>query len=321
MFHVKHPQTEDATKNSFFGISEVQQVAVAQANANTIASVATKCLHFGMTEHEDVGLWRSHSPNKHPLVGFTTTFIYIDDMRRALIILTLAIMNANAVDCIRATFDYFATQYMPEDDMKFYILPGSLKPDSLYQKQKSQIFAIKFHWTGDHLDDLVFSHSCLDDGATGTVVPDWKVDSAKVGKLKKYTWTFSPKYADMDFTVYRGKDSIDIVRNEDPNRHYTFYIKNDTIHELDNWIPRHWIIYRDPKDENKCYRANGKEKKFENGSVLKVGEEVYTTYEYETRGDFLIQKIFEPDRNRYVKPPGPCEGGDKYTTIYYRKKK
>ena len=28
-----------------------------------MASVATKCLHFGMTEHEDVGLWRSHRPN------------------------------------------------------------------------------------------------------------------------------------------------------------------------------------------------------------------------------------------------------------------
>ena len=45
-FHVKHSQTEDATKNSFFGISEVQQVAVAQANANPIASVAPKCLQF-----------------------------------------------------------------------------------------------------------------------------------------------------------------------------------------------------------------------------------------------------------------------------------
>ena len=62
------------------------------------------------------------------------------------------------------------------------------------------------------------------------------------------------------------------------------------------------------------------EKKFGNGSVLKVGEEIYTTYEYETRGDFLIQKIFEPNHNRYVKPPGPCDGGDKYTTIYYRKR-
>ena len=147
---------------------------------------------------------------------------------------------------------------------------------------------------------------------------DWKVDSARVGKLMRYDWIF-PNKKD-NFTVFRGKDSVDIVRNENPDRHYTFYIKNDTIHELDNGIPRNWIIYRDPKDENKCYRANRKEKKFDNGSVLKVGEEIYTTYEYETRGDFLIQNIFEPNRNRYVKAPGPCDGGDKYTTIYYRKR-
>ena len=230
-------------------------------------------------------------------------------------------MNAHAVDCIRATFDYFATHYMPGEDLKLYILPSDLKPDSIHQQHHSQIYTIKYHWTRNHLDSMVFSQSCLDKGSKGTVIPDWKVDSTKAGKLKKYTWTFSPKYDYMDFTVYRGKDSVNIVRNEDPDRHYTFYIKNDTIHELDNWIPRHWIIYRDPTNENKCYRANGKEKKFENGSILKVGEEVYTTYEYETRGDFLIQKIFEPDRNRYVKPPGPREGGDKYTTIYYRKKK
>ena len=237
-------------------------------------------------------------------------------MKTPIIILAFLVLNANAVDCIRATFDYFANQYMPEDDMKLYILPGNLKPDSLHQQEKSLTYTIKFHWTGSHLDDLVFSHSCLDKGSTGTVIPNWKVDSAKVGKLQKYTWTFPPENADMNFTVYRGKDSVDIVtgsRNE--FTHHTFFIKNDTIHEQNNRI-----IYRDPKDENKCYRANGQEKKFENGSVLKVGEEVYSTYEYEARGDFLIQEIFEPDRNRYIKAPGPCEGGDEYTTIYYKMK-
>ena len=236
------------------------------------------------------------------------------------LILTLAVLNAHAVDCVRETFEYFATQYMPDDDIRTYILPDKLKPDSLHQQEKSLTYTIKYHWNGNHLDNLTFTHSCLDKGSKATVVPNWKVDSAKVGKLKKYTWTFPPENAYMNFTVYRGKDSVDIVRNEDPDRHYTFYIKNDTIHELDNGIPRNWIIYRDPKDENKCYRANRKEKKFGNGSVLKVGEEIYTTYEYETRGDFLIQNIFEPNRNRYVKAPGPCDGGDKYTTIYYRKR-
>jgi hypothetical protein len=34
MFHVKQLQTEDATKNLFFGISEVQLVAIVLAIAN-----------------------------------------------------------------------------------------------------------------------------------------------------------------------------------------------------------------------------------------------------------------------------------------------
>jgi hypothetical protein len=209
---------------------------------------------------------------------------------------------------------------MPEDDIKLYILPGNLKPDSLHQQHHSQVYTIKYHWTGNHLDSMTFAQSCLNKGNKVTVVPDWKVDSAKVGKLKRYTWTFPPKYADMDFTVYRGKDSVDIIYDpEEGATHHTFYIKNDTIHKLDSGIPRNWVIYRDPKNENKCYRANGKEKTFGNGSVLKVGEEVYTTYEYETRDGFLIQKIFEPDRNKYFRAPGPCEGGDEYTTIFYRK--
>lgn len=240
--------------------------------------------------------------------------------RETFIILALVALSAHAVDCARTTFDYFATQYMTEQ-LNLYILPGALKPDSLHQRHHSQVYTIKYYWNGNHLDSMTFAQSCLDKGNKVTVVPDWKVDSTKVGKLKKYTWTFQPKYAFMNFTVYRGKDSVDIVTgSRDESTHQTFFIKNDTIRELNNGIPRNRIIYRDPKNENKCYRANGKERKFENGSVLKVGEEVYTTYEYETRGDFLIQKIFEPDRNRYVKPPGPCEGGDEYTTIYYRKK-
>ena len=238
-------------------------------------------------------------------------------MRRILAILALLALSAHAVDCIRPMFEYFASHYRTEV-LNLYILPGRMNPDSLHQQQKSQVSTIKYYWTQNHLDSLTFTHGCQDKVHRGTAKVDWKVDSARVGKLMRYDWIY-PDKSD-NFTVYRGKDSVDIVRNEDPDRHYTFYIKNDTIHELDNGIPRNWIIYRDPKDENKCYRANRKEKKFGNGSVLKVGEEIYTTYEYETRGDFLIQRIFEPNRNKYFRAPGPCDGGDKYTTIYYRQK-
>ena len=52
MFHVKRLQTEDATKNLFFGISEVQQVG--SEGANPIASVASGSSLTDITEHENV---------------------------------------------------------------------------------------------------------------------------------------------------------------------------------------------------------------------------------------------------------------------------
>ena len=73
-FHVKHSQTEDATKNSFFGISEVQQVAVAQANANTTASVAGNIgfahISFSVGSKEEVDrLTRKMSEDGISIVG------------------------------------------------------------------------------------------------------------------------------------------------------------------------------------------------------------------------------------------------------------
>ena len=117
-------------------------------------------------------------------------------------------------------------------------------------------------------------------------------------------------------TVFRGKDSVAIIIDEKQTNSY--YIKNDTIREVNNYIPRDWVIYRDPTNENRCYQANGKEKRYGNGSVSKVGAEIYTTYEFKKKGNTLILKITEPDHNRYLRPPGPCTGGTKYTTIYYR---
>ena len=238
-------------------------------------------------------------------------------MRRTLLILALATLNAHAVNCIRATFDYYASQYMPEDDIKTYILPGDLTPDSLSQEEKSLILTVKYHWTGNHLDKLDISHSCLDDEVKGINIPNGTVDSTRMGKLTRYNWTFPDKSS--NFTVYRGMDSVDIVYGpEKEPAHHTFYIKNDTIYDVNDWLPRKWITFR---NGNSCIRAKEIEKKLEDGSVQKAVGEIYATYEYETRGDFLIQEIFEPDYTKYIMPPGPCDGGDKSTTIYYRKKK
>ena len=220
-------------------------------------------------------------------------------MRRTFIILALTALNAHAVDCIRHTFDYFATNFQDHA----LIMPGETLPDSLYQEQNGMVYTIKYHWTGNHLDSMNLYQSCLARNVekNSIYIPDWKIDSTKVGKVMKYDWKSSKDK--WHFTVYRAKDSVYINLNKE--QHQIFYIKNDTIHEADNWIPRHWTIYRDPGNEGKCIRKSDK------GFII-------DTYEYEMKGNTLIQKSIKFDHNRYVKAPGPCMGGNEHTTIYYK---
>ena len=220
-------------------------------------------------------------------------------MRRTFIILALTALNAHAVDCIRHTFDYFATNFQDHA----LIMPGETLPDSLYQEQNGMVYTIKYHWTGNHLDSMNLYQSCLARNVEkkSIYIPDWKIDSTKVGKVTKYDWKSSKDK--WRFTVYRAKDSVYIDLNKE--QHQIFYIKNDTIHEADNWIPRHWTIYRDPGNEGKCIRKSDK------GFII-------DTYEYEMKGNTLIQKSIKFDHNRYVKAPGPCMGGNEHTTIYYK---
>lgn len=223
-------------------------------------------------------------------------------MRRTFIILALTALNAHAVDCIRHTFDYFATNFQDHA----LIMPGETLPDSLYQEQNGMVYTIKYHWTGNHLDSMNLYQSCLARNVEkkSIYIPDWKIDSTKVGKVTKYDWKSSKDK--WHFTVYRAKDSVYINLNKE--QHQIFYIKNDTIHEADNWIPRHWTIYRDPGNEGKCIRKSDK------GFII-------DTYEYEMKGNTLIQKSIKFDHKKYFKAPGPCYGGNEYTTIYYKKGK
>ncbi len=221
-------------------------------------------------------------------------------LKVSFIIVIMAFLNAHSVDCIRPLFDYFATNF----ENNALIMPGEMFPDSLHQEQNGLVNTIKYHWTGTHLDSMNLHHSCraLDYEKHSTYISDWKIDSTKVGKVTKYDWK-SPKDR-WHFTVYRTKDSVYI--DLDKEQHQVFYIKNDTIHEVNNWIPRQWIIYRDPNNESKCSR------KSDNGFII-------DTYEYEMKGNILIQKSIKFDHKKYFKAPGPCMGGNEYTTIYYKK--
>ena len=222
-------------------------------------------------------------------------------MRRTFIILALATLSAYAVDCIHATFNYFATNF--EDHA--LVMASEMLPDSLYQEQNGLIYTIKYHWTGTHLDSMGLYQSCRARNIEkrSTYIPDWEIDSTKVDKVKKYDWK-SLKDG-WHFTVYRGKDSVYI--DIDKEQYQIFYIKNDTIHEVNNWIPMQRIIYRDPNNESKCIRTSDKKN-------FLIG-----TYEYEMKGNTLIQKSVKFDNNRYFRAPDPCTGGNEYTTIYYKK--
>ena len=215
------------------------------------------------------------------------------------LIIALFVLNAHAVDCIRHTFDYFATDF----ENHVLVLPSEMFPDSIHQKQNGRVNTIKYHWTGNHLDSMSLSQSCLARGyeKKSTFIPDWKIDSTKVGKVKKYDWK-SLKDG-WHFTVYRGKDSVYI--DNDNEQHQIFYLKNDTIYEVNNWVPRNLKTYHDPDNKSKCIR------KSDNNFII-------DTYEYEMKGNTLIQKSIKFDHNRYIKAPGPCMGGNEYTTIYYK---
>ena len=62
-------------------------------------------------------------------------------MRRTFIILALTALNAHAIDCIRHTFNYFATNFQDHA----LTMPGEMLPDSLYQEQNVMVYTIKYH--------------------------------------------------------------------------------------------------------------------------------------------------------------------------------
>ena len=224
-------------------------------------------------------------------------------MRRTLFILALAALNVQATDCIRHAFNYFATNF----EEHALVMAGDMLPDSLYSEQNGLVYTIKYHWTGNHLDSMDLYQSChaRNIEKRSTYIPDWEIDSTKVGNVKKYDWKFQ-KEKGWHFTVYHAKDSVYI--DIDKEQHQTFYIKNDTIHEVNNLIPMHRIIYRDQNNESKCIRTSDKKN-------FLIG-----TYEYEMKGNNLIQKSVKFDNNRYFRAPDPCTGGNEYTTIYYKKR-
>ncbi|MBO5532922.1 MAG: hypothetical protein J5977_10780 [Fibrobacter sp.] len=213
-------------------------------------------------------------------------------MRRTIIILTLAALSAHAIDCIRATFNYILI-----DRSYWEFTPDNLYIDSSYSQNKSMVNTSKFYWSDTKLDSIQMHMSCRDNRKDWTVPKDWKVETIKQGSTTRYTWT-----EPMPMFLTMGKASLDFQIGD---QHYMLYIQNDTLFESGGNSQTKRIITRDPNNESRCYRKN------ESGLLI-------TTFEYEMQGSTLIQKMVEPDHNKYFRNPDPCYGGEKRTTIYYK---
>ena len=199
-------------------------------------------------------------------------------------------LNSFAFDCLRTTFDlYVASQYdMYEKDYEGYIL------DSLYTDQgEGQSLSIKYYRTGNYLDSAV-EYKTTPDTTTQRVIvynETVKVDKEENSKTV-HLYKDGEEYQKMEF--YFKDDSLYYRtlniqgKIENLYEEYSFYIINDTIFENDG-SP---ITVHDPENENRC-SVNHQMQAATPWTTL-------MTYEYETRGDTLIQTKRNPANNQSV---------------------
>ena len=211
-------------------------------------------------------------------------------MRRALIILGLMALNSFAFDCLRTTFDLFvASQYnMYDEDYNGYVL------DSLYtDKGEGQSLSIKYYRTGNHLDSTI-EYNVTPDTTTQRVIvynETVKVDKEENSKTVHF-YKDGEEYQKIEF--YFKDDSLYYRtlniqgKIENLYEEYSIYIVNDTIFENEG-SP---ITVHDSENENRC-SVNHQMQAATSWTTL-------MTYEYETRGDTLIQTNHNPANNQSV---------------------
>ena len=184
-------------------------------------------------------------------------------MRRILAILALLALSAYAVDCIRAKFDIFVAQYEALNDNYTGLVIDSTSSE--YTQEK-------YTFSNDH-----------------TYLWTWYTRMSPDGEFKKYEHQQMSYKAEIsqegDFKIYdRGplvyrvfhtEDSIYVEKLSNERSDTTiiiWYIRNDTLYKNSSLI----VTY-DPEFENRCFETRTNNSSYE---VL---------YEYETRGDTLIE--------------------------------
>ena len=197
-------------------------------------------------------------------------------MKKVILILSILALDVFAVDCIRATFNAYVMQYtIYSEDYE------GLRTDSMYVDKGSSIYISKDYWTGNHLDSVIEYGKSSDSekwenrvtlmNRTATVTQE--------GDLKKYT-ILDDGEIDSEYFIFLDKDSLYYKEGIEDD---TIYIKNDTLHRDHG----EEIIVKDADNENKCYNKDR-------------DNNVWMTYEYETRGDTLIQKRTHQDGGKVL---------------------
>lgn len=197
-------------------------------------------------------------------------------MKKAILILSILALDVFAVDCIRATFNAYVMQYtIYSEDYE------GLRTDSMYVNKGSSIYASKDYWTGNHLDSVIEygKSSDSEEWKNRVTLMNRTATVTQEGDLKKYT-ILDDGEIDSEYFIFLDKDSLYYKEGIEDD---TIYIKNDTLHRDHG----EEIIVKDADNENKCY-----DKDRDNN--------VWMTYEYETRGDTLIQKRTHQDGGKVL---------------------
>ena len=207
---------------------------------------------------------------------------------RKLIITSIFIfttLNAFAADCIQSIFNNIKSH-----DIAIF---NGIAIDSIYHHYSDTTHLWeydnqKYHWTGEHLDSITYYTKWNFSGEWQiTVAQD--LDSIHTDITQEGNFThiiITNAFPSTDELVYVEKDSVNRVltfldSNYDNTPQETAYVlRKDTIFIKEISKGNSSIIVRDSTNENKCYEKAGKSNDY---------SDIQMIYEYETRGDTLIE--------------------------------
>ena len=199
-------------------------------------------------------------------------------MKKLLLILSILALNAFAFNCIRTTFDLIVLSEYEMYDEGY----EGLVPDSFYVDQgEDSYFSVKYYRTKNYLDSAREYFSNLDTSDYRLTIYNTTAKIEKNGSSKTitlYTGGIPSQeiyaYLEGDSLYYKNYIFEDGAKTVDD--YQSVYIKNDTLYTADGNI-----IINDPENENKCIAQ------YYYSEVSSWG--TWMTYEYETKGDTLIQ--------------------------------